>query len=123
MRNEGNRTVGVIRLSRHSGRADDPSTSPDRQRKLIEGDPGLNVTGWAEDLGVSAAKVPPWDRRELGEWLRRPEDWDTLAFWKLDQLENTRRAATKRWGVYRRLTELTGRGDFREFAPGAGVSR
>lgn len=80
------RTVGVVRLSRHSNRADDPSTSPERQRKVIEGDPSLTLIGWAVDLGVSAAKIPPWDRPELGGWLRRPEDWDTLAFWKLDRL-------------------------------------
>ncbi|GAB3803566.1 hypothetical protein GCM10027605_25690 [Micromonospora zhanjiangensis] len=80
------RTVGVVRLSRHSKRADDPSTSPERQRRLIESDRGLTIIGWAEDLGVSAAKVPPWERPELGEWLRRPEDFDTLAFWKLDRL-------------------------------------
>lgn len=78
------RTVGVVRLSRHSKRSDDPSTSPDRQRKLIQS--GFNLVGWAEDLNVSAAKVPPWERPGLGEWLRRPEDWDTLAFWKLDRL-------------------------------------
>lgn len=80
------RTIGVVRLSRHSKRADDPSTSPDRQRKVVQSDSSLNIIGWAEDLGVSAAKVPPWERPGLGEWLRRPEDWDTLAFWKLDRL-------------------------------------
>ncbi|MEU1602673.1 recombinase family protein [Micromonospora matsumotoense] len=80
------RTVGVVRLSRHSKRADDPSTSPDRQRKIIDADRRLTIVGWAEDLNVSAAKVPPWDRPELGQWLRRPEDWDTLAVWKLDRL-------------------------------------
>ncbi|MDG4750608.1 recombinase family protein [Micromonospora sp. WMMD718] len=81
-----NRTVGVVRLSRHSKRADDPSTSPDRQRNVIKSDRSLHLVGWAEDLGVSAAKVPPWERPGLSEWLRRPEDWDTLAFWKLDRL-------------------------------------
>jgi site-specific DNA recombinase len=83
------RAVGVVRLSRHSGRADDPSTSPERQRDRIEATAaarGLTIVGWATDLGVSAAKVPPWDRPDLGEWLQRPDDWDCLIFWKLDRL-------------------------------------
>lgn len=85
----GLRALGVIRLSRHTGRADDPTTSPIRQREAITAEAerrGLTIIGWAEDLGTSAAKVAPWDRPELGPWLQRPDEYDALIFWKLDRL-------------------------------------
>jgi DNA invertase Pin-like site-specific DNA recombinase len=87
----------VVRLSRHSKRPDDPSTSPDRQREHIRRAAearGLEIVGWAEDLDVSANKIKPWDRPELGQWLPdldRPDhgaplDFDVLIFWKLDRI-------------------------------------
>ncbi|WP_433612850.1 recombinase family protein [Dactylosporangium sp. CA-139114] len=85
----GVRALGVVRLSRHSGHPNDPSTSPDRQRDAVVAEAarrGMTIVGWAEDLGVSAAKVPPWDRPDLGPWLQRPDEWDALIFWKLDRL-------------------------------------
>jgi site-specific DNA recombinase len=85
----GLRALGVVRLSRHSGRPDDPTTSPVRQREAITAEAerrGLTIVGWAEDLGTGAAKVPPWDRAELGGWLQRPDEYDALIFWKLDRL-------------------------------------
>lgn len=94
------RALGVVRLSRHSKREDDPSTSPERQRQHIlnaAAARGDQIIGWAEDLGVSAAKVPPWNRPELGLWLPdlknehqpvggKPEEFDVIYFWKLDRL-------------------------------------
>lgn len=48
----------------------DETTSPVRQeldlRKLAL-DRGCRVVGVASDLNVSATKVPPWKRKELGE--------------------------------------------------------
>lgn len=65
------------------------TTSPVRQeldlyRLAVER--GSRVVGVARDLGVSATKVPPWKRPELGEWInnRQPE-FDELLFWKLDR--------------------------------------
>ena len=79
------RAVGVVRLSRYT----DASTSPTRQREIIQQWASLHeytVVGWAEDQGVSAA-VNPWDRPELGPWLRgQREPFDTLVVWRLDRL-------------------------------------
>ena len=56
----------------------DETTSPVRQeldlRKLAL-ERGRRVVGVASDLNVSATKVPPWKRKELGDWLnnRAPE--------------------------------------------------
>ncbi|WP_158610180.1 recombinase family protein [Micromonospora globbae] len=87
------RGLGVIRLSKHSLNPDDPSTSPERQKERIEGiaqAKGITIVGWAEDLNVSA-KVAPWDRPELGKWLREPESWDALLMWKTDRLVRSTR--------------------------------
>jgi len=79
------RVLGVVRLSRRA----DESTSPERQRAQIEGWASIHdhdVTGWSEDLDVSGA-VDPFDRPELGEWLRhRVSDFDGVVFSKVDRL-------------------------------------
>jgi site-specific DNA recombinase len=75
--------LGAVRLSRYSG-ADDPSTSPERQRAAIEA-LGGEIVGWATDLDVSATKLSPFDRPELGEWLRYPERYDAVAWARLDR--------------------------------------
>ncbi|MDQ0601765.1 hypothetical protein QF037_006110 [Streptomyces canus] len=44
------------------------------------------MVGVASDLNVSATKVPPWKRKELGDWLNnRVPEFDELFFWKLDR--------------------------------------
>ncbi len=44
------------------------------------------VVGVARDLNVSATKVPPWKRKDLGDWLNnRAPEFDVLYFWKLDR--------------------------------------
>ena len=44
------------------------------------------VVGVARDLNVSATKVPPWKRKELGDWLNnRAPEFDIILFWKLDR--------------------------------------
>ncbi|MFE2809889.1 recombinase family protein [Streptomyces nigra] len=74
------------------------TTSPARQeldlRKLAL-ERGCRVVGVASDLNVSATKVPPWKRKELGDWLNnRAPEFDEILFWKLDRF-------------VRRLTDLS----------------
>lgn len=65
------------------------TTSPVRQEldlRLLARQKGYRVVGVASDLNVSATKVPPWRRRELGEWINnRVPEFDALLFWKLDR--------------------------------------
>jgi site-specific DNA recombinase len=44
------------------------------------------IIGWASDPDVSASKVHPMDRPELGEWIKRPQEFDELIFMRLDRL-------------------------------------
>src|SRR5262249_16035892 len=85
----GKRVVGGLRLSDYDGPEEDPSTSPVRQRLIIEEwaeREGSTVVGWAEDLDVSASKVGPFARPALGDWLTyRTSEYDALAFWRLDR--------------------------------------
>ncbi len=66
------------------------TTSPVRQEldlRLLALDLGYRVVGVASDLNVSATKVPPWRRKELGGWLNdRSPEFDVLLFWRLDRL-------------------------------------
>lgn len=81
------RVLGIIRLSREN----DMSTSPERQREIIETFcklKGWKVVEWAIDLGVSAS-VPPKERRSLGPWLTDPvkmSDYDCIVSWRLDRV-------------------------------------
>lgn len=67
----------------------DETTSPVRQEldlrrfALLR---GCRVAGVARDLNVSATKVPPWKRPELGDWINnRAPEFDQILFWKLDR--------------------------------------
>ncbi|ARX87914.1 hypothetical protein SMD44_07399 [Streptomyces alboflavus] len=67
----------------------DETTSPVRQEldlrrfALLR---GCRVVGVARDLNVSATKVPPWKRPELGDWINnRAPEFDQILFWKLDR--------------------------------------
>ncbi|MEU6166612.1 recombinase family protein [Streptomyces tanashiensis] len=66
------------------------TTSPVRQEldlRLLAREKKYRVVGVASDLNVSATKVPPWKRKELGDWLNnRAPEFDALLFWKLDRL-------------------------------------
>ncbi|MEU0952848.1 recombinase family protein [Streptomyces niveus] len=65
------------------------TTSPVRQeldlvRMAVERE--SRVVGIARDLGVSATKVPPWKRPQLGDWIsNRAPEFDEILFWKLDR--------------------------------------
>ncbi|MGW9133656.1 recombinase family protein [Streptomyces sp. NPDC055681] len=67
----------------------DETTSPDRQRGANhEAGAALGIDfadREAVDLGVSASKTTPFERPELGEWLKRPDEFDALVFWRLDR--------------------------------------
>lgn len=67
----------------------DDTTSPVRQEldlRVKAREMGCRVVGLASDLNVSATKVPPWKRKQLGEWLNnRVPEFDVLLFWKLDR--------------------------------------
>lgn len=70
-------------------RLSEESTSPQRQRELIEQWAEAHehtIVGWAEDLDVSGS-VDPFDTPELGPWLtEKLGEWDILCAWKLDRL-------------------------------------
>ncbi|MGH1555155.1 recombinase family protein [Streptomyces sp. L7] len=76
----------------------DDTTSPVRQEldlRILARERGCRVVGVASDLNVSATKVPPWKRKQLGDWLNnRAPEFDVLLFWKLDRF-------------VRRLTDLS----------------
>src|SRR6516225_856999 len=81
------RLLAAIRLSVET----DATTSPERQRKDIEGYAarhGHTVVAWPTDLSVSGA-VPPRQRPQLGPWLDRPDDWDALIVARLDRLSRS----------------------------------
>jgi DNA invertase Pin-like site-specific DNA recombinase len=79
------RGVRCIRLSVLT----DETTSPDRQREADDrAADELNIDFGdreAEDLDVSASKTSPFERPQLGEWLRRPEEYDALVWWRFDR--------------------------------------
>ncbi|MET7300730.1 recombinase family protein [Embleya sp. NPDC005575] len=79
------RGVAAIRLSVLT----DETTSPARQLEACQGaaaalgiDLGDRI---AYDLDVSASKIGPFDRPELGEWLRKPAEFTALVFWRFDR--------------------------------------
>ncbi|MFH9888963.1 recombinase family protein [Streptomyces luteogriseus] len=67
----------------------DDTTSPVRQEldlRLLARERCCRVVGVASDLNVSATKVPPWKRKELGDWLNnRAPEFDEILLWKLDR--------------------------------------
>lgn len=76
----------VVRLSRVT----DATTSPERQlqacRELCE-QRGYEVVGVAEDLDVSAGVTTPFDRPQLGDWLKnRLGEFDVLVFYRMDRI-------------------------------------
>lgn len=79
------RGVSCLRLSVLT----DETTSPERQQNANDGAAGALGIDLADrkavDLGVSASKTTPFQRPELGAWLRRPDDFDALVFWRFDR--------------------------------------
>ncbi|MER5898891.1 recombinase family protein [Streptomyces mirabilis] len=79
------RGVSALRLSVLR----DETTSPERQREANRGAAaslGIDLADReAVDLGVSASKTTPFERPELGSWLRRADDFDALVFWRFDR--------------------------------------
>ncbi|MFK4689825.1 recombinase family protein [Streptomyces pristinaespiralis] len=79
------RGVSALRLSVLT----DETTSPERQRaanQAAAASLGIDLADReAVDLGVSASKTTPFERPELGAWLRRPDEFDALVFWRFDR--------------------------------------
>ncbi|MFE1763114.1 recombinase family protein [Streptomyces angustmyceticus] len=79
------RGVSCLRLSVLT----DETTSPERQQGANEGAAcalGIDLADRkAVDLGVSASKTTPFERPELGKWLRKPDAYDALLFWRFDR--------------------------------------
>ncbi|MFJ3286750.1 recombinase family protein [Streptomyces sp. NPDC086669] len=79
------RGVSALRLSVLT----DETTSPERQRAANQSAAhalGIDLGDReAVDLGVSASKTTPFERPELGAWLRRPDEFDALIFWRFDR--------------------------------------
>lgn len=44
------------------------------------------MVGVAQDLDVSAGKTTPFDRPQLGKWLKRPQDYDVIVFFRVDRI-------------------------------------
>ncbi|THA69341.1 recombinase family protein [Streptomyces sp. A0958] len=65
------------------------TTSPARQELDLRRHAvreGIRIVGVARDLGVSATKKAPRERKELGDWLNnRIPEFDLILFWKLDR--------------------------------------
>ncbi|MFF1698509.1 recombinase family protein [Streptomyces sp. NPDC058257] len=88
----GREILRGVRCIRLSVRADE-TTSPERQREAddiaaaslgIEFGEG-NQLREAVDLDVSASKIGPFDRPQLGGWLARPNEFDALVWWRFDR--------------------------------------
>ncbi|MGW0626953.1 recombinase family protein [Streptomyces sp. NPDC002758] len=79
------RALSAIRLSVLT----DESTSPERQRAANQRAAeaiGAAIVAEAVDLGVSASKTSPFERPELGPWLRdRPSQFDCIVWWRFDR--------------------------------------
>ncbi|MEU2760452.1 recombinase family protein [Streptomyces sp. NPDC007094] len=79
------RGLSVLRLSVLT----DETTSPERQRTAnhtASAALGIDLSDReAVDLGVSASKTTPFERPELGAWLKRPDDFDAMVFWRFDR--------------------------------------
>ncbi|WP_433537584.1 recombinase family protein [Micromonospora sp. CA-249363] len=100
------RLLGAVRLSRHRGEAD-PSTSPERQTADVEtagAEQGGQIIGWARDLDVSAIKLSPFERPELGAWLKRPGAYDGIVWSRADRAIRSMRDMHKlsEWAVQNR---------------------
>ncbi|MEV2240571.1 recombinase family protein [Micromonospora sp. NPDC049891] len=100
------RLLGAVRLSRHRGEAD-PSTSPERQTADVEfaaAEESGEIIGWARDLDVSAIKLTPFERPELGPWLKRPQAYDGIVWSRADRAVRSMRDmhSLSEWAVQNR---------------------
>ncbi|WP_418961352.1 recombinase family protein [Streptomyces tritici] len=83
------RGVRCIRLSVLT----DETTSPERQREAGDIASAAHNISFGEgdqlreavDLDVSASKVGPFDRPQLGAWLAKPDEFDALVWWRFDR--------------------------------------
>lgn len=79
------RALIVTRLSRVT----EATTSPERQVAACEDlcrQRGYEVVGIAQDLDISAGKTSPFERPQLGAWLKRPHDYDVIVVFRVDRI-------------------------------------
>ncbi|WP_458243743.1 hypothetical protein [Streptomyces sp. MAI_2237] len=60
------------------------TTSPVRQEldlRILARERGCRVVGVASNLNVSATKVPPWRRKQLGDWLNNRSPAESIALY------------------------------------------
>ncbi|MFC6022989.1 recombinase family protein [Plantactinospora solaniradicis] len=80
--------LGAARLSRYRGELD-PTTSPERQQatcRACADERRDTIVAWAMDLDVSAITKSPFERPELGVWLRtRHREIDGIVWSRLDR--------------------------------------
>lgn len=81
------RWLAVLRLSRDA----DTKESLKRHRieieEFIQSIGGGVIVGWAEDPDVSATRTTPFQRPELGPWLKkRLDEFDGIVVWKMDRI-------------------------------------
>ncbi|WP_406507162.1 recombinase family protein [Streptomyces sp. NBC_00212] len=85
-------TLRGVRCVRLSVRTDE-TTSPERQREaddIAAASLGIafgegDALREAVDLDVSASKIGPFERPQLGGWLSRPDEFDALVWWRFDR--------------------------------------
>ncbi|MFJ1845826.1 recombinase family protein [Streptomyces sp. NPDC088146] len=71
----------------------DETTSPERQREADDVAAAALGISFGEgdqlreavDLDVSASKISPFDRPQLGQWLAKPDEFEALVFWRFDR--------------------------------------
>lgn len=85
------RALEAIRVSRYRAQQKDAqnTVSPDVQKRLVHNyreDQGWEFAGRAEDLDISAFKVGPFERPDLGQWLNfRVNEFDVIIWPRLDR--------------------------------------
>ncbi|MCC3779257.1 recombinase family protein [Streptomyces sp. UNOB3_S3] len=79
------RALGVVRLSVGNIGQTGDETQRRRIQKRVDADE-IELTGWAEDIDVSAS-LSPWLRPKLGDWLNnRAHEFDVLYVYKIDRI-------------------------------------
>lgn len=88
------RMLAVLRVSRDAKRV---TLMQRHERELTEfaAQNGIRIVGWARDE-QSATKTSPFQRRELGHWLKyRKDEFDGILIWKFDRLSRNSKDTEK----------------------------
>lgn len=80
------RGLGLIRLSKT---ADPASTSIPKQKEIIQtfaDQQNIIIIGWAIDPATSAFHIPPEKRKQVREWMDKPDEYDCWVYWRQDRV-------------------------------------